>query len=258
MEIAPADLVELTRAKGLLENPGLAAKIINLLGAPIEKGFGLLPVAWSEKVQSAARAALEKALRVAVSSMKNKTGPSSEALHTFAAAFCGAAGGAFGLLALPVELPISTAVMLRSIADIARSEGENLSLPETQLACLEVFALGGPTRKDDAAETGYFFVRAALARAVTEAAEFIAERGIAMEGAPAIVRFITQIASRFGVVVSEKIAAEAVPIIGAAGGATINLIFIGHFQAMARGHFIVRRLERTYGQDLVKITYMGI
>jgi len=59
------------------------------------------------------------------------------------------------------------------------------------------------------------------------------------------VRLVTRIASRFGVVVSEKAAAEAVPILGAAGGATINLLFINHFQSMARGHFIVRSLERT-------------
>jgi hypothetical protein len=34
-------------------------------------------------------------------------------------------GGGFGLAALPVELPISTIIMLRSIGDIARSEGED-------------------------------------------------------------------------------------------------------------------------------------
>ena len=35
----------------------------------------------------------------------------------------GAIGGAFGLASVAVELPISTTIMLRSIADIARSEG---------------------------------------------------------------------------------------------------------------------------------------
>jgi hypothetical protein len=259
MEITGADLADLTYAKKLLENPGLAAKMINLLGAPIEKGFDLLPARWSGKVQTAARAALEKALRVAVATMHDTTRrTSSDFLHLLFVAASGAAGGAFGLLALPIELPISTAVMLRSIADIARSEGERINEPQAKLACLEVFALGGPSKRDDAAESGYFIVRAALARAVTEAAEYLAERGLAREGAPAIVRLITQIASRFGAVVSEKAAAEAVPVIGAAGGALINTIFINHFQAMARGHFIVRRLERTYGPALVKETYMNV
>jgi len=51
--------------------------------------------------------------------------------------------------------------------------------------------------------------------------------------------------------VSEKVAAQAIPLIGAAGGALINTIFIDHFQNMARGHFIIRRLERRYDKDLI-------
>ena len=72
------------------------------------------------------------------------------------------------------------------------------------------------------------------------------------EGAPAIVRLIAQLTTRFGVNVSEKVAAQAVPVIGAAGGVAINVLFIDHFKEMARGHFIVRRLERTYDPQLVR------
>jgi hypothetical protein len=171
------------------------------------------------------------------------------------AATSGAVGGAFGLPALTVELPVSTIIMLRSIADIARSEGEKIKTLEAKLACLEVFALGGKSPGDDSTETGYFVMRAAFAREVSEAAKYIAKKGVAEKGAPAIARFINTIASRFGVNVSEKIAAQAVPLIGAAGGALINTIFIDHFQDMARGHFIVRRLERVYGTDEVKRQY---
>ena len=46
-----------------------------------------------------------------------------------------------------------------------------------------------------------------------------------------------------------------IPILGAIGGASINLLFINHFQAAARGHFIVRRLERKYGAEFVKKEY---
>ncbi|MNW05864.1 EcsC protein family protein [compost metagenome] len=66
---------------------------------------------------------------------------------------------------------------------------------------------------------------------------------------------IATIAERFGVKVSEKVAAQAVPVIGAAGGAIINLAFIDHFQDMAHGHFIVRKLERRYGQELIQQIY---
>jgi len=98
-------------------------------------------------------------------------------------------------------------------------------------------------------------MKALLAKQVSEAAKYVVEKGIAEEGAPALVRLIATIASRFGVTVSQKAAASAVPVIGAVGGALINAIFIDHFQNMARGHFIIRSLERKYGADYVKISY---
>ena len=253
MSISKPDLDDLRHAKSLLENPGLAAKISNLLGTPIEKGFELLPDKWHGAVQKVTKDALEKALDFAVRTIgdKSKLG-SSDLTHKLLVTATGAGGGAFGLPALAIELPVSTTIMLRSIADIARSEGEDIKEVETKLACLGVFALGGQTRRDDATETGYFAVRTALAKTVSEAAEYIVEKGVVKKGAPVLVKFINAVAARFGLVVSEKVVAQAVPLIGAAGGAVINAIFIDHFQDMARGHFIVRRLERSYGEEFVR------
>ena len=149
--------------------------------------------------------------------------------------------------ALAIELPLSTTIMLRSIADVARSEGERITAPDTRLACLQVFALGGRTKNDDAAESAYFAIRVGLARALAEAAQYMAEKGLVQEGAPAVVRFIVQVAARYGVVVSEKTAAQALPLIGAAGGALVNTLFMDHFQDVARGHFIVRRRAQYVG-----------
>lgn len=255
--LTKSDLADLKRARKLLENPGLAAKMTIMLGAPIEKGFAMLPASWSGKVHKASEAALMKALDIAVTSLGDKPGfASRNRLHKFAAAASGAAGGAFGLVALAVELPVSTAIMLRSIADIAKSEGENVQFIDTKLACLEVFALGSTrTTSDDASESGYFAARAALSTAIGEASRYLAQKGLAKSGAPALVRLISQLSSRFGIVVSEKAAAQSVPIIGALGGALINTIFIGHFQDMARGHFIVRRLEKIYGIEPVRKAY---
>ena len=148
--------------------------------------------------------------------------------------------------------------MLRSIGDVARSEGEDLSIISTKLECLNVLALGGESESDDAAESGYFVVRAALAKAVAEAAQHIAEKGLAQEAAPALVRLITKIAARFEVVVTEKAVGQAVPLIGAAGGASINTLFLDHFQHMAHGHFTVRRLERKHGEKMIRKEYEKI
>ena len=158
---------------------------------------------------------------------------------------------AFGLAALAVELPVSTMIMLRAIAAIARQEGEDLANPRARLACLEVFALGGPPGD----ETDYFAVRAMLARGLVEVADLTIGKGASREGAAFLTRFLTQIASRFGVVVSQKLAVQAVAVVGALGGAAVNLAFIEHFQEAARGHFTVRRLERVYGADLVRGEY---
>ena len=260
MTISKADLEELKRAKQILENPGLAAKLSATLGSPIEKGMKMLPARVQKTVHAATEAALMKALDVAVSSLGNaRSKAPSDRLHKIAAAASGAAGGAFGIAAIGIELPISTTLILRSIADIAAAEGENPQHIETKLACLTVFALGsGKDNRDDATESGYFAARSALATAVTEAAKHLAQKGMGKGSAPALVRLIALIASRFGVVVSQKTAAQLVPVLGAAGGALINTLFIGHYQDMARGHFIVRRLEKVHGEDPVRLAYEAL
>ena len=135
----------LKKAKTLLENPGLAAKLTHLLGTPIEKGFSLLPEGWHLKIGDMTRTALSKAVQAAVLTMQDAPGEAaSNTLHKLAVAATGGVGGLLGLPALSIELPISTTIMLRSIADIARSENENIHQAESQMACLEVFALGGP------------------------------------------------------------------------------------------------------------------
>jgi hypothetical protein len=256
MNLAETHLQELRSAMLLLENPGIAAKITNLIGMPIRKGLELLPEKWNEKIGEVTKIALMKAAEAAIFTMKKAPGEvSSNWWHKFGVALTGGIGGFFGLPAMAIELPVSTTIMLRSIAEIARSEGETINDYGTKLACLEVFALGGKNRSDDNTESGYFIVRAALAKSVAEAAEFVATKSLTEEGAPALVRFIINIAQRFSLQVTEKAAAQAIPAIGAAGGAIINTIFIDHFQDMAIGHFTVRRLENIYGKEIIKAAY---
>ena len=159
-----SDLADLKHAKALLENPSLAARASAMLGSPIDRGMAMLPSRFQKTIHQASEAAMMKALTVAIGSL-NETAikPSKNRLHKFAAAASGAIGGAFGLPALAIELPVSTTIMLRSIADIAKSEGENIQYLDTKLACLTVFALGGRSAKDDAAESGYFAARMAMA-----------------------------------------------------------------------------------------------
>lgn len=256
MSLSARDLRELRRARERLESPSFAARLVSVVGSPIESGLERLPGPVALKVQEATQKALRVSLDVAVSGLDRHTerGPAN-IFHRAATGLSGAVGGAMGLPALGVELPVTTTLMLRTIADIARSEGEDLDRVEARLACLSVFALGGTSDSDDGTETGYFAVRAVLAQQIAEAARVVAARGLAETEVPALVRLLTSIASRFGVVVSEKAAAQFVPVVGAVGGAAVNVVFTEHFQNVASGHFTVRRLEREHGAEAVRAAY---
>jgi hypothetical protein len=208
MSIDKDDADALRNAVKLLEHPSLAARITNLVGKPVELMGRALPAGASEAIATATTKSLEAALKVALLTIRNEPQESSRLLHRTLAVASGAAGGAFGIFSLPLELPVSTIIILRSILDIARSEGENLTDPESTLSCVEVLGLGGRAENDDAVKSDYFFIRGLLAKSVTEAARFIAERGIVEEGSLVLVRLITQVASRFGLVVTQKAGAQ--------------------------------------------------
>ncbi len=123
------------------------------------------------------------------------------------------------------------------------------------MACVEVFGLGARTRDDDAAETGYYGIRGTLAFHFGGA---LNSAGVSARDLPGGMEFLRGVAARFGIVVSEDLGARLLPVIGAVGGATLNLIFMQHFQDVARGHFIVRRLERKYGSDVIRLAYASI
>jgi hypothetical protein len=253
--IAEADLEDLRKAVATLEHSSLASRISAALGRQVDMAVQVVPASVLSVVNKATVVALRVALRVAVRSLSKPKAGASNRRHMAYAAVSGAAGGAFGLIALPVELPISTTIMLRSIADIARSQGEDLSQPEARLACLEVFALGSGSETGPAGESGYLAMRALLAKTVSEAARYMLQRGIADETAPVIVKLLGQIASRFGIVVGQKVMTQAVPVVGAVTGAAVNAAFTDHFQSLAQAHFTVRRLERLYGVGLVQATF---
>lgn len=255
-------LAELREAKAILENHGLADRLTELLGAPITASINLLPAVATEAIQTAIEKSLQAALNVALRTLgeEGKTAPPKLFTHKLLAGLSGAAGGAFGMTMVAIELPVSTVLILRSVADIARSQGEDLSDIQSRLACLEVFAIDGGAKSeiDDSTEIGYFAVRAAMSKQVADASKYVLKHGISNTTAPPLIRLMNMISHRFGVVVSEKIAAQAIPVIGALGGALINTYFIDHYQDLARAHFTVRRLEREHGAAVVREAFNNL
>lgn len=264
MEPTAGELATLEEAYTQLENPSLAIRLSSAVGVPVEAVTRELgkraPEAVVRAVSKSTHKALEFVLQNSMRSIRGeKQTPASPRMHTAAAMTTGAVAGFFGIEALIVELPLTTGIMFRSIADIARAEGESPQDPETILNCMQVFAMGSRVSdKDDAAETSYYGVRVALSKAVTDALQYVASHGATSTAAPALVRLISALTSRFGVVVTQKAMAQTIPIVGAIGGGLVNTLFISHFQDMARGHFAIRKLERKYGADVIQDAYLHI
>ena len=209
----PQDWADLQRAVKLLEAPTITARMANFVGAPLEFAVRSLPAAVSGRIHGAVEAALHKSAQAALWSLADTPGrKASTRWHKLAAATTGAVGGAFGFTALFLELPVSTTIMMRAVADVARSEGFSLDEPSTRQACLEVFALGGKSDKDDASETGYYLARGFTADVVRHLSAELAGRKVAGQGITTglgsketgkwLAKLIERVASRFGVVVT--------------------------------------------------------
>src|SRR5438270_6023941 len=179
------DREALERAMRDLERTSLAIRLSSILGRQAGAIASIVPANVAEFASRAAEAAIRSGLNFALRSLAGKPLKDRRRMHKSIAVLAGAVGGAFGISSLPVELSFSTTIMLRSIADIARAEGQDLADPKTALACLEVFALGGRESSNRdirfpdmevpdsnvsggaVLETGYFALRAILAKSVT-------------------------------------------------------------------------------------------
>lgn len=247
--LSAAELAELDAAVVVLEGSSLPVRLAALVGGSVEALKRRLPRVAQRGLDGAVRRALDTALRAALLSNPGRSPARlpSEWVHRGLLAASGAAGGALGLPGTLMELPVSTTLLLRQVATIAAEQGENLADPQVQAECLKVFAFGGRKPGDEEAESGYFALRLALAEAVQTAVG----RGVTQF----LPGFLGAIAARFGAPVAFKLSAQAAPVVGAAGGAAVNLAFLEHFRSIARAHFTVRRLERRHGPALVQAAY---
>jgi hypothetical protein len=252
-EPTPVQQRDLERAVRLLEQPRLAIRVANLAGKPIDGALSVVPGV-NDALQATLRKAILRCLTVAIESQEEEPFEPSRWLPKTLTGLTGGIGGFFGALAMPVELPFTLMLMLRAIADIARHNGEALRTLESRLACLEVFALG-QGKTDAGAAVGYYAARAALNKLTGDLMASLVQRQIVDASAPAVTRLVTEVVSRLGIVLSERAATGAIPILGALGGATLNVMFTDHFERVAEGHFTIRRLERECGAALIARHY---
>jgi hypothetical protein len=256
-DLSPSEQEFIREPFGFLERPSFLLRVANAVGRPVEIALNALPLKSQEIIHRATESALQKGLSLVTRTLPSAKPQTNLAdtlkrtkltgrLHSLATFGLGAAGGLFGFASLPVELPLTTSVILRSIASTANDFGMDLADPNVQLECLYILSLG-TAHEGEPHSSAYWTSRAIFAKMIRDALE--------TKSAPIMLKFLTAVASKFEVVVSEKVAAEALPVIGAVGGGVINAAFTEYFSQAARFHFGLRALENRHGRESIENYY---
>jgi hypothetical protein len=236
--LTEAGRAELAAALRRLESGrGLIVRVADLLGGAVSRAgkFGLRQIGVSTglaaKFSGVAEAALSRAYDVAILGLSGRTAGSAGLTRAGVMA-SGAASGFIGMGGFLPDATFTTLAIMREIARIAKDEGEDLSSEDARRACLEVFAFKGFADHDES-ELGYYSAR------------------LIFQGRT-LTMLLSEVAARYGLVLGEKFSFQAVPIVGAVAGAALNGAFLEHYRNVAAAHFIIRRLERLHGQDVVR------
>lgn len=201
---------------------GLAIDILNMVGGQAESLLKRLPQGVRDNLDGATEKALALAMQAAHRS-RVATGAQPGWLNTTLATAMGAAGGFGGLPSAMAELPVTTTILLRAIQDVAESYGFDPASENVQFDCIQVFAAAGPMAKDDGSDLAFLTTRLTVTGAAMNA-------------------LIARVAPRLATVLGQKLAAQTVPILGAAAGAATNYAYTSYYQEMAHIHFGLRKL----------------
>ena len=230
-EAACADIAAL--AKRQTAASGVLMKAINYIGGQVEDGLRLLPAEVRKEIDTVARHALRQSFEAAALS-RSGVGKSigSDRAHKILGTLSGAIGGFGGLPTAIAEIPVATTLIFRAVHHVAIQNGETEGSDETRAQCLAVFGAGGPGMADDGVNTAFIGARLGIT-------------GAAVNG------LIARVAPRFAAILSQKLATQTVPILGAAAGAGTNYAFVDYYVEMAHVHFGLRRLAREFGEEQV-------
>jgi len=217
---------------------GVLMRLITYAGGHVEDGMKLLPAGFRVQIEGAARNALVQSYEAASRSRIDgrfaglSRHVATDRSHKVLAAMSGALGGLGGLPTAMAELPVATTVIFRAVQGVAMAHGEDPTDAATRLECLRVFGSGGPGEADDGVDTSFLGARMSLSGA-------------------ALNKLIGKVAPRFAAVLSQKLASQAIPLLGAAAGAGTNYAFIDYYVEMAHVHFGLRKLARVHGDTQV-------
>ena len=204
--------------------------LLNKLGGKVEGQMALLPAPVQDKVLWLTQSALERSYGLAAAS--GRMGRIGGGGHMALAGLSGAAGGMGGLPSAVAELPVTITLILRAIQEVAREHGFDPADEAIRRETLRVFAAGGPLKADDGVNTSFIGARLTLT-------------------GPALHKMIATVAPKLAAALGQKLAAQAVPVLGAVAGAGLNLAFVRYYREIAHVRFALLRLAQSHDPERV-------
>lgn len=202
---------------------GPVMRLVNRLGGTLESQLALMPDAAREALERATARALETAYSVAGRAPDlGSRGPLVAAMAT------GAAGGFGGLATALAELPVTVTLILSTIRAAAEDAGYDPDQDWVRAECLKVFGAGSPLASDDGVNTSFFTARLTITGSTVQS-------------------IIASVAPKLAGALGQKLAAQAVPVVGAVTGAALNAAFLNYYREIARIRFRLMRLAETHG-----------
>lgn len=209
---------------------GRRMALLNRLGGTVESRLTMLPQGLRAQVLSVTEAALAQASGLAA--LSTRAGRIGGRGHMVLAGLTGAAGGMGGLATAVAELPVTITLILRAIHEVAAEHGFDPALPEVRREALRVFASGSPLDRDDGVNTAFIGARLTLT-------------------GPALHSMIATVAPKLAASLGQKLAAQAVPVLGALAGAGLNLTYVDYYRELAHVRFGLLRLAQAHDPQRV-------
>lgn len=223
-----AEIRALARRYRKANGPVMA--IVNRIGGAVEQKMDMLPDALRAQVG----AAVEKALLAAhgVAGAGDRLPDAGRKGPMAAAVLSGAVGGAGGIATSVAEMPVTVTVILHAIRRAAREAGFDPDDPAIRAECLRVFTAGSPLAQDDGVNTSFLSARLTVT-------------------GPAIAQVIQSVAPKLAAAMGQKLATQAVPVLGAVAGAALNAAFLSYYREMAEIRFALLALAQQHGAEEV-------
>ncbi|QUS37088.1 EcsC family protein [Falsirhodobacter algicola] len=211
---------------------GPLMKVVSFAGTRAEGLMERIPMPVRERIEEATAFALRRCYGFAAAARGARLPDAGRHGHRVAAVLSGGLGGFGGLASSVVELPATVSIFFAAIQKVAASYGFDPEDEAVRVECLRVFGSGTPFEEDDGVNTAFLASRIALT-------------GAGAQG------LIASVAPRLAAVLSQKLAAQTVPLLGAATGAAVNLAFITYYQELAHVRFGLLKLAKDHPEGEV-------